>query len=169
MTNSQIYNDMWQACLKRIKEQTPHEEFLTWFAPIRPLAFDGINLRLIVPNESYAKYIDENRNKIYPIIVQLFGQQTKLIYAIPNEERAVVANNVDTTPISQIVAQTDTQNLPKNPFIIPGLKRLAIDPQLNSKYTFSTHVEGECNRLARSVGKTVALTPGSSPFNPLYI
>ena len=46
---------------------------------------------------------------------------------------------------------------------------MVIDPQLNAKYTFSTHNEGECNRLARSAGLTVALTPGSSPFNPLYI
>ena len=100
----------------------------------------------------------------------MFGKQTRLYYAIPNsEEKATTAANVDMTPISQVVAQTDTQNLPKNPFIIPGLKKLSIDPQLNARYTFSTHVEGECNRLARSAGKTVALTPGSSPFNPLYI
>ena len=100
----------------------------------------------------------------------MFGKQTRLYYAIPNsEEKATTAANVDMTPISQVVAQTDTQNLPKNPFVIPGLKKLSIDPQLNARYTFSTHVEGECNRLARSAGKTVALTPGSSPFNPLYI
>ena len=170
MVNSQAYNEVWQACLSRIKEQTSQEEFSTWFAPIKPLEFDGTNLRLRVPNESYAKYIEQNYRKIFPIILQMFGKQTRLYYAIPNtEEKVAVTTNVDTTPISQIVAQTDTQNLPKNPFVIPGLKKLSIDPQLNSRYTFSTHVEGECNRLARSAGKTVALTPGSSPFNPLYI
>ena len=170
MVNSQTYNEVWQACLNKIKEQTPQEEFSTWFAPIKPLEFDGTNLRLKVPNASYAKYIEQNYRKIFPIILQMFGKQTRLYYAIPNnEEKATTAANVDMTPISQVVAQTDTQNLPKNPFVIPGLKKLSIDPQLNARYTFSTHVEGECNRLARSAGKTVALTPGSSPFNPLYI
>ena len=170
MVNSQTYTEVWQACLNKIKEQTPQEEFSTWFAPIKPLEFDGTNLRLKVPNASYAKYIEQNYRKIFPIILQMFGKQTRLYYAIPNnEEKAAPATNVDMTPISQVVAQTDTQNLPKNPFVIPGLKRLSIDPQLNPRYTFSTHVEGECNRLARSAGKTVALTPGSSPFNPLYI
>jgi chromosomal replication initiator protein len=73
------------------------------------------------------------------------------------------------TAISQHVTQTNTQNIPRNPFVIPGLKKVKFPTQLSPKYTFSTHVEGECNRLARSAGKTVALTPGSSPFNPLYI
>ena len=67
------------------------------------------------------------------------------------------------------MTQTNTQNIPRNPFVIPGLKKVKFPTQLSPKYTFSTHVEGECNRLARSAGMTVALNPGSSPFNPLYI
>ena len=46
---------------------------------------------------------------------------------------------------------------------------MMFDPLLNPTYTFDNHIEGECNRLARSAGMTVALQPGSSPFNPLYI
>ena len=79
-----------------------------------------------------------------------------------------VSSTADTTAISQFNTRTDTANI-KNPFVIPGLKKITIDPQLNPNYTFATHIEGECNRLARSAGMTVALTPGSSPFNPLYI
>ena len=60
MVNSQTYTEVWQACLNKIKEQTPQEEFSTWFAPIKPLEFDGTNLRLKVPNASYAKYIEHN-------------------------------------------------------------------------------------------------------------
>ncbi|MDE6857157.1 MAG: chromosomal replication initiator protein DnaA, partial [Alistipes sp.] len=57
----------------------------------------------------------------------------------------------------------------KNPFVIPGLKRLIIDPQLKPAYTFDAFIEGECNRLARSAGMSVAVNPGNTPFNPLYI
>ena len=46
---------------------------------------------------------------------------------------------------------------------------MRIDPQLNPNYTFSTFIEGECNRLARSAGMSVAVNPGTTPFNPLYI
>ena len=169
MANSQTYNEVWQACLNTLREHTSHEEFATWFAPITPLAFDGTNLRLKVPNESYANHIEKNYLQLFiPIIMQYFGRQTRLVYAVPNsEERTPLSANADMTAISQHVTQTNTHNIPRNPFVIPGLKKVMFPTQLNAKYTFATHIEGECNRLARSAGKTVALEPGSSPFNPL--
>ncbi|MBQ8553888.1 MAG: chromosomal replication initiator protein DnaA [Alistipes sp.] len=171
MANAQTYNEVWQTCMNRIKEQTSNEEFSRWFEPITPIAFDGTKLRLRVPSVSYAKHIEQNYLEILrPIILQMFGRQTRLVYAVPNsEEKTPISANADMTAISQHVAQTNTQNIPLNPFAIPGLKKIKFPTQLNSKYTFSTHVEGECNRLARSAGMTVALQPGSSPFNPLYI
>ena len=48
----------------------------------------------------------------------------------------------------------------KNPFVIPGLKKMQIDPQLNHAYTFDSFIEGDCNRVARRAGKTVAEKPG---------
>src|SRR5690606_26555089 len=57
----------------------------------------------------------------------------------------------------------------KNPFVIPGLKKLQVDPQLNQHYTFDNFIEGECNRLARSAGFAVAGKPGGTSFNPLML
>ena len=170
MANAYTNSEVWQVCLNRIKEQTPAEEFARWFEPIQPISFDGTNLRLKFPTKEHIEHIEKNYMKIFAqAIMQMYGRQTFLHYAVPNsEEKTPVSANADMTAISDHVAQTDTANI-INPFAIPGVKRLQIDPQLSAKYTFSTHVEGECNRLARSAGMTVALTPGSSPFNPLYI
>lgn len=57
----------------------------------------------------------------------------------------------------------------KNPFVIPGLKRVQIDSQLNPNYVFDSFIEGECNRVARRAGKTIAEKPGCTSFNPLVI
>ena len=57
----------------------------------------------------------------------------------------------------------------KNPFVIPGLKKLNVDPQFNQNYTFDNFIEGDCNRLARSAGYAVAAKPGGTSFNPLMI
>ncbi len=167
---TQTYNDTWQHCLDRIKAQTSAEEFSKWFEPIVPLEFDGTTLRLRVPNESYVRQIEKNYIPfLRPIISQLYGQQTRLHYAVPRAAAPVpVASEADTTAISRFNTQTDTANI-KNPFVIPGLKRIIIDPQLNPNLTFSTFIEGECNRLARSAGMSVAVSPGNTPFNPLYI
>ena len=57
----------------------------------------------------------------------------------------------------------------KNPFIIPGLKKVQIDSQLNPNYNFDSFIEGDCNRLARSAGFAVAEKPAGTSFNPLGI
>jgi chromosomal replication initiator protein len=46
---------------------------------------------------------------------------------------------------------------------------MQIDPQLNPIYTFDSFIEGDCNRVARRAGKTVAEKPGANSFNPLLI
>ncbi|MEG1611037.1 MAG: chromosomal replication initiator protein DnaA [Alistipes sp.] len=171
LNNNRSYRDMWQHCLDRIKAQTTEEEFVKWFKPIVPLEFDGTTLRLRVPNASYVYQIEKNYILfLRPIISQLYGDQTRLHYAVPKAETQTVpiARDADTTAISRFNTQTDTANI-KNPFVIPGVKKIIIDPQLNPNYTFGTFIEGECNRLARSAAMSVAITPGNNPFNPLYI
>lgn len=171
LTNSQTYSDMWQTCLDQIKAQTSEEEFTKWFQPIVPLEFDGTTLRLRVPNASYVVQIEKNYIKyLRPIISQLYGQQTRLHYAVPKApaQTMPIASNADTTAIRRYVAQTDTANI-KNPQVIPGIKRIIVDSNLNPNYTFTNFIEGECNRLARSAGMAVAVDPGGTPFNPLYI
>lgn len=61
------------------------------------------------------------------------------------------------------------QNSIRNPFIIPGLKKVNVESQLNANYSFDNLVEGDCNRLARSAGFAVASKPGGTAFNPLLI
>jgi chromosomal replication initiator protein len=57
----------------------------------------------------------------------------------------------------------------KNPFVIPGIRNLKIDSQLNSNYNFDNFLEGESNRLARSAGRAIANKPGGTSFNPLLV
>jgi chromosomal replication initiator protein len=57
----------------------------------------------------------------------------------------------------------------KNPFIIPGLRKVNVDSQLNPNYNFDNFIEGDFNRLARSAGFAVAKKPGGTSFNPLLL
>ena len=162
------HNEVWQNCLDLIRQQTSQEEFAKWFLPINPLEFNGTTLRLCVPNASYVNEIEKNyMPMIRPIIAQVYGPQTRLFYAIPKQEVGA-ATAADTTAIPKFNTP-DSTNI-KNPFIIPGMRKMVIDPQLNPHYTFENFIEGECNRLARSAGMSIAVNPGNdTPFNPLYI
>ena len=160
------YNDVWQNCLNRIKEQTSAEDFVRWFKPIVPLGFDGTILRLRVPDESYVAHIERHCIPfLRPIIHQLFGTKTRLRYSVPlPEPHPAPASAAD----NGYLKSPQPQQI-KNPFVIPGIKKIVIDPQLNPNYNFDTFIEGECNRLTRSAGLAVAIDPGHTPFNPLFI
>ena len=168
MMQTQTYNQMWQDCLDRLRLSITEEEFVKWFKPISPIGFDGVELRLRVPNESFISSIEKRYMRyLVPIIAELYGADTKLCYAIPRRaQQQSVAT--DTIAVPRFTQPTDTANI-KNPFVIPGIRRMIIDPQLNPNYTFENHIEGECNRLARSAGMAVAVSPGNNAFNPLYI
>ncbi len=160
------FNDVWQNCLSRIKEQTSEEDYLRWFKPIVPLGFDGNILRLRVPDESYVAHIEQYCIPfLRPIIHQLFGLKTRLRYSVPRPEpQAASPSGAE----GGYPKGTSPQQI-KNPFVIPGIKKIVIDPQLNPNYNFDTFIEGECNRLTRSAGLAVAIDPGRTPFNPLFI
>ncbi len=162
---------MWQACLTRIKDQVSDDEFVKWFKPIVLHGFDEKSraLQLCVPNENYVYHIErEYISSLRPIIFELFGERTKLRYYFTPESESSSSTTYSGEAAHTQITQTDTTKI-KNPFVIPGIKRLVIDSQLNPNLTFETFVEGECNRLARSAGYAVAIAPGETAYNPLYI
>ena len=167
MTQMDRYTEVWQDCLDRLRLSITEEEFVKWFNPIRPIDYDGSILRLRVPNESFVSSIEKRYiNILLPIVSELYGSDTKLKYAVPRRTQPAV--DAASTQVPKFSTHADTANI-KNPFVIPGLRRINIDPQLNMNYTFENHIEGECNRLARSAGMAVAVSPGNNAFNPLYI
>ena len=82
---------------------------------------------------------------------------------IPSSSRTGIHNQNIEAP-----SQGQTSGL-KNPFIIPGIRNLKIESQLNANYNFDNFLEGDSNRLARSAGIAVANRPGGTSFNPLLI
>ena len=173
IANAQTYSDIWQNCLAQIRKQTSEEEFVKWFEPIVPLDYDGKTLRLRLPSEDFVFHIERNYiPSLRPIIYAHFGNNTSLRYTVPAAEQTPQeqqrAAEVATQQMGKVVAQGDTSKI-KNPFVIPGIRKLEIPSQLNPNYTFDTFVEGDCNRLVRSVGMAVALEPGKNTYNPLYI
>ena len=173
IANTTTYSDAWQNCLAQIKQQTTDEEFVKWFEPIVPLGYDGKTLRLRLPNEDFVFHIERNYiPSLRPIIYSVFGSNTSLRYSVPTPEQSVAeqqkAAQAATEQMGKVVAMGDTTKI-KNPFVIPGIKKLEIPSQLNPSYTFDTFIEGDCNRLVRSVGLAVSIEPGKTAYNPLYI
>ncbi len=86
--------------------------------------------------------------------------------AVANHTMTTTMAEVEERPIHQ--QQIRAENI-KNPFVIPGIKKVRIDSLLNQNYQFENFIEGDCNRLARSAGMAVAKKPGGTAFNPLFL
>ena len=172
----------WDACLNIIKDNVAWRAYQTWFEPIKAVALLGNVLTLQVPSQFFYEWLEEHYVELLgKTIKRILGKDGRLEYRIMMEGRS------HHNPASiQVPGSTQPKPLPdsnmidlpmhvkdpfniKNPYSIPGLKRVSIDPQLNANYTFENYVEGDCNRVARNAGFHVAAKPGTTSFNPLVI
>ena len=170
---------VWNSCLKIIQENIPSQSFKTWFEPIRPIKLNNGVLTIHVPSQFFYEWLEENYvSLLRKTIRRELGKDARLEYNIVvdsgNDDKHPYTINIPTlnngparnTPISLPI---NISTSIRNPFIIPGLKKNHVDPQLNPSYTFETFIEGECNSLARASGYAVANKPGNPAFNPLML
>lgn len=172
------FEKVWQNCLDIIKDIVEWQHFKTWFEPIKPVGIKEKVLIIQVPSQFFFEYLEEHYvSLLAKTLKRELGKEARLEYRI-----MVDSGNSKNKPLTmQVPAQeyktyNNEMDFPlvvnnpvKNPFVIPGLKKVQIDPQLNNNYTFDAFIEGDCNRVARRAGKTVAEKPGSTSFNPLVI
>ncbi len=179
MSNS--HQEVWNNCLKIIKDNVPSISYRTWFEPIVPVKLEKNILTIQVPSPFFYEYLEEQYIDIlrktlrkelgvdakleYNVVMEnnTFSNSKPYTVKFPTKNKAELKNRPVSIPLGT------EQNTIKNPFIIPGIKKLHVDPRLNPDNSFSNFVEGECNRLARSAGFAVGNKPGGTAFNPLLI
>ena len=162
---------VWDNCLQTIRRNVNNQSFKTWFEPIRPVRLEQSALTIQVPNKFFYEWLEEHYVGLLKTTIRKeLGDKGRLEYQIlmgheKNGNGSKVSKNGGDNYSPGMV---DTENI-KNPFVIPGIKKVKIDPQTNPNYTFDNYIEGDCNRLARSAGLAIAKKPGTTSFNPLVI
>lgn len=177
---SQLHEKKWTACLKVIKDIIPLQAFNTWFTPIVPIKFEGDVLTIQVPSHFFYEWLEEHYvGLLKKVIKKEIGINGRLEYSIIMERNT--PNSVPKTVKIPTSGRQKINNGPvsvplkvggshiRNPFVIPGLKKIDVNSNLNPSYSFENFIEGDCNRLARSAGYAVANKPGGTAFNPLLI
>ena len=158
----------WNACLDIIRDNVPEQTYKTWFCPIVPLKFEDNTLYLQVPSQFFYEFLEEKfLDLLRQTIHKVFGEGAKLMYSV-----MVVKNPPTAVPLpphagaSSSTLSTQRKVVTKD---IPQTPQIAeLDPHLNRDYNFDTFIEGESNKLSRSVAEAVALNPAKTIFNPLF-
>jgi chromosomal replication initiator protein len=171
---------VWNACVQIIKDNLPLQAFKTWFEPIVPVRLDNVALTIQVPSHFFYEWLEENYiDLLRKVIRKELGPDGRLEYSIVMENNATKSTpyTVKLPALNKKSIKNQPVNMPlniaenqiRNPFIIPGLKKVNVESNLNPAYAFENFVEGDCNRLARASGYAVANKPGGTAFNPLLI
>ena len=173
-------NDIWNECLQMIRENVPPQAYSTWFEPIKPVDYrDGL-LTVQVPSDFFYEYLESRFIKVIKATIRkVLGPEGKLEYSImmdTDENKPVVVRqpSVDrtntTNPPKQIQINFDkSESSMLNPFVLPGIKKINIESNLNKSNCFENFVTGECNRVAYEAGVAIAKNPGKTSFNPMFI
>ena len=177
---SQSPLSVWNNCLLFIEDNIQPQAYSTWFKPIVPVKITDNVLSIQVPSKFFYEWLEEHYIKILKLaLTKELGKDARLVYVIkmentfgnkvPYTEKIPSSNNPSLKSQNVETPFTSFTSELKNPFIIPGIRNLQIESQLNPNYTFENFLEGDSNRLARSAGLAVANKPGGTSFNPLLI
>lgn len=165
-------NICWENSLTLVRESVTPEQFETWFVPI---VFESYNdqtkmLVIKVPSSYFVEYLEEHYVRLLTnIFSQTFGEKIKLTYRVIVDSTNKKTQDIEAEPIAEVLASHQHKNVTPPTAGMAASPANDLNPQLNPHQTFSNYIEGMSNKLARSVGLSVAEHPNNSQFNPMFI
>ena len=161
---------LWDNCLSLIKENVTEQQFRTWFAPIVFENYDEDSRTLLVQVPSM--YVYEYLEQYYvallsKVLCRCFGTNVQLNYRVVADKKHHVTVDVEGSEAVNIEPVPATQGN-KSPQLLDAVPH-DINPQLDLHKTFQSFIEGDSNKLPRTVGMSIAEHPGKSTFNPFFV
>ncbi|MEN9887266.1 MAG: chromosomal replication initiator protein DnaA, partial [Pseudomonadota bacterium] len=159
--------DLWLACVERLAQDMPEQQFNTWIRPLSAKVSDaGDKVTLSVANRFKMDWVRAQYvARITAVLQEVAGHPVTLELALALRE----------TPARQGVAPRNPQALQDPVFAELPEVPTPVEPKadahkhrLNTALTFSTLVEGSANRMARAAAMHVAGSPGQL-YNPLFV
>ena len=167
MNNS--HKALWEECLHLIEANVSEQQYKTWFAPIVFESYSEAEQTLLqVPSPYVYEYLEQYYvGLLSKVLARVFGTSVKLNYRIVTVK---AQHNVTTTVESEGPSDIQQpQGTNKAPSTLDAVTPQQLNPQLDVKKTFQNFIEGDSNKLPRTVGLSIAEHPGKSTFNPFFI
>src|SRR5689334_7043408 len=143
--------NLWDACLRRLEQELPAQQFNTWIRPLAPESAPDDTLILSAPNRFVLELVRERfAARIVRLAAEASGRECDL--------KLVLARGAEPAPRPS----AGGQKAAAEPAAAPERGRL------NRGFTFDSFVTGKANQLARAAAIQVSENPGIS-YNPLFI
>ena len=162
---------LWDECLRLIQANVSEQQFKTWFAPIVFESYSEKEQMLLVqvPSSYVCEYLEQYYvGLLSKVLARVFGTGVRLSYRIVT----VKAPHNVTVDVESDGVTLETQPASRanqSPTALDAATPQQLNPQLDVKKTFQNFIEGDSNKLPRTVGLSIAEHPGKTTFNPFFI
>ena len=163
---------LWANCLSLIRSNVTAQQYQAWFEPIVFEHYDEGNRTLLVqvPSRYFYEYLEQHYVPLLSTaLVRCFGGQVRLNYRITVDQGNHLTNVEEGSEPVNIEAPAPTDCGNKSPNVLDAVGHQDLNPELDLHKTFQTFIEGDSNKLPRTVGLSIAEHPGKSTFNPFFV
>src|SRR5262245_63179915 len=109
--------NLWDACLRRLEQELPAQQFNTWIRPLVPEAGDGETLVLAAPNRFVLDLVRERfASRIERLAVEASGREIAVRLVLPRspEVPAAKAAPAGARPGAEAAASPERGRLSRN-------------------------------------------------------
>ena len=170
---------LWDNSLLLIKDNVTEDQYKTWFKPIVFESYKPSTKTLLVqvPSPFVYEYLEQNFvDLLSKVLHRNFGDGIRLTYRVVTDKEHKLTQDLEVDPADIEMAEKKRQQNAQIAAQTAGVagqpapvKQEDIDTQLDPKLTFNNYMEGESNKLPRSVGLSIAEHPNTTQFNPMFI
>ena len=164
-------DNRWGKSLALIRQNVTQQQFETWF---KPIVFEHYNeatktILVQVPSLFVYEYLEENfLNLLKTVLYRSFGEGAQLTYRVVTDKEHKLTQDLEADP-TDAEPRKERSGANQSPSPMDVDKAADIDTQLDPHLNFKNYVEGTSNKLARSLGLSIAEHPSHPQFNPMFI
>lgn len=162
---------LWDDCLRLIRGNVTEQQYKTWFAPIVFEKYDEESRNLLVQVPS--RYVYEYLEQYYVALLskalyRCFGTNVRLNYRIVVDRAHRITVDEEGSEPVDIEEPQPSSRVNKTPTELDAATK-ELNTQLDIHKTFQSFIEGDSNKLPRTVGLSIAEHPGKTTFNPFFV
>lgn len=164
---------LWDNSLLLIKDSVTEQQYNTWFKPIVFESYKPSTKTLLVqvPSPFVYEYLEQNFvDLLSKVLHRNFGEGIRLTYRVVTDKEHKLSQDIEADSDDADMAK-QTRECAQQMAAQPAAPQQQedIDTQLDPKLTFNNYMEGDSNKLPRSVGLSIAEHPNTTQFNPMFI
>lgn len=164
---------LWDNSLLLIKNSVTEQQYNTWFKPIVFESYKPSTKTLLVqvPSPFVYEYLEQNFvDLLSKVLHRNFGEGIRLTYRVVTDKEHKLSQDIEADPDDADMAKQTRECAQQAAAQLAAPQQQEdIDTQLDPKLTFNNYMEGDSNKLPRSVGLSIAEHPNTTQFNPMFI